>query len=777
MKESFRSWEHFAPCDPTSGNKFDLYLIYSGDLSKDKEVEKELFLFNDTIEGNNAPSWRKCFQHIVTHGSNLPETEDIYLPSQAKTLKNWVLGPNLHFAEISRFGLKHFLTSLWYLMEMDSIPIKDNFLDLLLAEINQEIIDIGPFIVFGSIYRGDKWDSILEYVPPSLRYHINGNAVYNNSHPLFKTMIDSLEQDVRLSSSIGKPSVPYDLRLSELFYQKYPHLFRGQSQSIGNYAATNIISEFLRPNEAIIHGATFFERYKDGLGLVVSDWGEGDYLKTFHENLINAVFHPFSEVVYVVPYHRLVSILDLSYDIYLPLQNRSLRVSYYSRDAPADYHWPITPPSASYTVKSHPRPTPDYADHCFYQPMRSRYFMTTNTFSRVASPISLFWDDHNRTMISFLKASSTLCQDNDICRLTEKESRRFQKFLGSSYYDEKIVYENTMIYDVELMGNLDKKNGFCHHWKRHVGLSEDEALPLCQPLTGPTSTLYYQYVRNKEKINSIFSDVLQQGVRDAFFQNYFTPNNLGKRPLCDFFGENLSHTLISKKNHIFPRSEVGVTKCNHYVDNKKGCSLEPTCMWKEGFDKCIFTGDIINNKYVSHGRQLDDLVSYPTKERHPHQENGHSLSASAIVGISLGAVGGLIAFICSAIPLLLFIIRCCKIGEERTGPTIHYHPGDVETFTPIPVVAANGIFYHPHLHETITCVSQAPVARCTEPQFFCVEPMLSPHCLQEEVSSVSPEFEDCLSPPHLQVQECYLPQSSPCHIIPTICVPPPPPVI
>ncbi len=118
----------------------------------------------------------------------MPKTENIYSPSQVKTLNDWVLGPNLHFTEISRFGLKNFQTDLWYLMEMDSVPVKPNFLDLLFAEINYELTNIGTFLVFGSIYRGNKWDSILEYVSPSLQFHINGNAVYNYSNLLFKVM-------------------------------------------------------------------------------------------------------------------------------------------------------------------------------------------------------------------------------------------------------------------------------------------------------------------------------------------------------------------------------------------------------------------------------------------------------------------------------------------------------------------------------------------------------------------------------------------------------------
>ena len=50
------------------------------------------------------------------------------------------------------------------------------------------------------------WDSFRSSLPFALQHHINGNAVYNLSHPLLPLMLDQLEEE----TSQPLHAVPYE---------------------------------------------------------------------------------------------------------------------------------------------------------------------------------------------------------------------------------------------------------------------------------------------------------------------------------------------------------------------------------------------------------------------------------------------------------------------------------------------------------------------------------------------------------------------------------------
>jgi hypothetical protein len=119
-------------------------------------------------------------------------------------------------------------------------------------------------------------------MPSSLINHINGNAIYNLTHPMLNGIVARLEIEAPTAAN----SIPYDYRVSQIVEEiqsgmvpsiqvysgtmpalKLPtHLvdfgktfdlediFR-ETQVIGNYASTNVVPEYLDEREAIIHGA------------------------------------------------------------------------------------------------------------------------------------------------------------------------------------------------------------------------------------------------------------------------------------------------------------------------------------------------------------------------------------------------------------------------------------------------------------------------------------------------------------------------------------------
>jgi len=138
------------------------------------------------------------------------------IPAAQEELYNWVNGPNRQFEAAFRI----IQSGEWsqgeydgfYLMEGDSVPVKNYWLDVILGEINSN----RPFAVLGAQYDGDKWDSFFEDIPISLLHHTNGNAIYNTSHPLLERMTGQLEVEAPCPYN----SIPYDYRMSQMWVGK-----------------------------------------------------------------------------------------------------------------------------------------------------------------------------------------------------------------------------------------------------------------------------------------------------------------------------------------------------------------------------------------------------------------------------------------------------------------------------------------------------------------------------------------------------------------------------
>ena len=144
-----------------------------------------------------------------------------------------------------------------------------------------------PFAILGSKYDGDSWDEFIDELPVSLVHHINGNALYNMTHPLLLKIVDELAHEARTPYN----AIPYDYRISQIIYeasegiqpeippkilenhkddlknntkrfQKWWEKYGNDnsmkvSSTISNFAATNILPRHLN-DASIIHGARHF---------------------------------------------------------------------------------------------------------------------------------------------------------------------------------------------------------------------------------------------------------------------------------------------------------------------------------------------------------------------------------------------------------------------------------------------------------------------------------------------------------------------------------------
>jgi hypothetical protein len=124
----------------------DVFLFYSQTFSENEVAIKAV----DTIidQFNEPGGWSQCFANIYAIEANIPPELDLYIPSAQEELYNWVNGPNRQFEAAFRI----IQSGEWgdydgfYLMEGDSIPIKNNWLDVVLSEIEAN----RPFAILGA---------------------------------------------------------------------------------------------------------------------------------------------------------------------------------------------------------------------------------------------------------------------------------------------------------------------------------------------------------------------------------------------------------------------------------------------------------------------------------------------------------------------------------------------------------------------------------------------------------------------------------------------------
>ena len=172
------------------------------------------------------------------------------------------------------------------------------WLDRLLRDIEYR----RPFSVLGSVYTGSNWDSFSDNeVPAPLRRHLNGNAVYNVSHPFLTEMLSRFNEE---SWRTAKHS-SFDVELSEVIFRDNNASMDVAAQVYGykttplisNLAATLTLPRDIADTAILVHGAVYLQEWprpgcpraertaypqkmlsanaNTSLSLLVSDFGNG----------------------------------------------------------------------------------------------------------------------------------------------------------------------------------------------------------------------------------------------------------------------------------------------------------------------------------------------------------------------------------------------------------------------------------------------------------------------------------------------------------------------
>ena len=136
LGDSFDAWSTFPPCsDAAAVGLPKLFLIYSQSFENDNADVAKSAVESVELRFNQTKGWGNCFAGVVSLAVNITPEEDIYRKDEQNTNVLWVNGPNRQFERTAR-ALKAKGIDLFYLMEMDSVPIRENWLDTLVDAIH-----------------------------------------------------------------------------------------------------------------------------------------------------------------------------------------------------------------------------------------------------------------------------------------------------------------------------------------------------------------------------------------------------------------------------------------------------------------------------------------------------------------------------------------------------------------------------------------------------------------------------------------------------------------
>ena len=154
-------------------------------------------------------------------------------------------------------------------MEADSIPVTHHWLEAILNELAAR----SPFSVLGAHYAGHNWDKYpidSNIVTPALRNHLNGNAVYNTSHPLLQEVLMTWFQHE--SNWLYESHSSFDIYISELLFEirsvasvieaeTAPYEYKS-SNIFSNMATTLTLPQDIDTSgNAIVHGAVYLHNW------------------------------------------------------------------------------------------------------------------------------------------------------------------------------------------------------------------------------------------------------------------------------------------------------------------------------------------------------------------------------------------------------------------------------------------------------------------------------------------------------------------------------------
>jgi len=572
-----KSKAHFddVPADGLRTTSADLFLFYSQTFSENPVAMKSV----DTIlkEFLSPGGWSRCFDNVYAVEANIPQELDLYIPAAQEELYSWVNGPNRQYEA----GFRIIQSGEWgdydgfYLMEGDSVPVKNYWLDVILGEIKA----YKPFAVLGAQYDGDKWDAFYEDIPISLLHHTNGNGIYNTSHPLLERLTGQLEVEAPCPYN----SIPYDYRMSQMWvegtlgivpqlapkimlneegenitlsdnkamFSKWANRWADEepyrfTKAIHNYAATNLIPRHLGP-EYVIHGAKLYSPWdpaRTEITLVIMEW--------FFDRSLNLIKnldhkdHPFSEVIVMIP----------------PSVSNSHDYAKYT----------------SVPVRLQFRDLPDVMDLCAAE-VTTEWFMITNSYHQVSRHVDLMFTPGKFVpVVPFTPATYPFCLKYPYCKEIIMLSQRWNK------------KHKQVVLDMDMLYHTKERNDFCHEWIKRNGKNGEDLYAVHEPLRwklreekiigpkGPTGSDYLAYLASKGLDSKMYklTDRSLYGARAPFVKVYKKEEKL----------DGMSEDELARRLGMTLLSNTTECSCDRFETEVECLSSGLGCQWRPLFESC-----------------------------------------------------------------------------------------------------------------------------------------------------------------------------------------------
>lgn len=534
MSQIFASWDTVLPCINPPSVAIDLILVYSQRFEDNPEASQAATAVVTSVESGSA-AWSSCFQSARSFDARLSQSEDVYDSRGYAARSDWANGPNSVFMYVMRsfkdgtFGDYH----AFYFMEFDAVPVRAGWLYTLVHEAYDP-----QMAIRGSRFRGDTWDGFLSYLPADVLFHINGNAIYNLTHPWLTSMIQTLQEELTANTL----SAAFDIRMAQLTLKQYEDVslapYKADSILIGNYAQTLLNSSFEVP-EYIRHASAsnIFENI-DETQVTLGVLGTAN-LSNFMTSLRSS--HPFRKVIIA---KDTTGVTGISGTETLSSVQGDVAVS-------------------SFTLSSH-----WVTAQCeIAQRVTTEFVMFTDALNILASPVYLLVDKQGRPLLPYIPADGLYCTTLASC-LSELEE-------AEQLFGVKLNYHHDTM---ETVYNTTQFKSFCASYD--LAVSDYASYNDCGVVNGITADAFIAWLISMSSTESF---------------NY-VPRNKQRFGSRAWGMLTAPHAVDTRTCSVYTQEErnlIGgnITTCPQIIEDPVRCQSTTNCTWRPifGSGRCVTT--------------------------------------------------------------------------------------------------------------------------------------------------------------------------------------------
>ena len=547
LSESATHWDTVMPCmNMSNDSMIDLILVYSKDLSQNSMANDVVMMLE--AKNETTHSWMKCFSSVKSMSAMLNPDEDVYDSNGYTTNKHWVRGPNTVFKSIMDAmytGTYMDMYDAFFLMEMDAVPLKDDWL----MQFEMEAMDMSAnsIAVRGSQYLGDKWDLFKHQMPSYLVEHINGNAIYNLKHAWTKYLFDTFSADsVMMETSafdVGFAMITMAAMDGDATYASGWSTAAGNNMTynamtslVGNYANTLLNKSFEFPT-FIRHGSSknLFDALDGDVTLGVAFFDHRGHLK---ETV--PTHHPFKKI---------------------------LALAYYMATEMTET---IMGPDGNITMDTKLAADPAYYHLCeVAKQVTTTWFALTDNYHIVKAPVSVLMDGM-KPVLPYVLKDSKYCGERPNCKASLEQAEDLFSINLNYHHDKyEVLYKTADAVE------------FCKAWDTATsGKSWSE----CSLTFGPTGDDYIAW-----KISSPTSNITDEFIpKDKTRYGWRAWTSLWQPAPVE--SRTCDTVLYGVKEYLETLDNISECAVN-YVEDAAGCMGDSTCMWRPMFESGVCTLD------------------------------------------------------------------------------------------------------------------------------------------------------------------------------------------